>query len=79
MWSSFQDCHVTVLGFTDARGQPVCCVIILASMEITAKHIMGLQPWAEISGDPMVDFKETATELTSSTHMDQPTFLTGRS
>ncbi len=49
-----------MLGFTDAQGQPVCCVIILASTEITAEHIMGLQPWAEISGDPMVDIKENS-------------------
>jgi len=33
----------------------VYCIIILASTEINAKCIMGLQPWADIIGDPMVD------------------------
>jgi hypothetical protein len=55
--SSFADCHFTVLGFTNGRGEPVCCVIILAAMEISAKCIMGLQPWADIIGDPMVDIE----------------------
>jgi len=55
--SSFGDCHFTVLGFTNGRGEPVCCVIILAGSEINAKCIMGLQPWANIIGDPMVDIE----------------------
>ena len=29
--SSHQDCHFTVLGFTNALGEPVCCVIIIAA------------------------------------------------
>jgi len=55
--SSFADCHFTVLGFTNGRGDPVCCVIILACTELTAKCIMGVQPWADVVGDPMVDIE----------------------
>jgi hypothetical protein len=40
--SSFQDCHFTVLGFINGKGEPVCCIIIVTSMEMSAKHIMGL-------------------------------------
>jgi hypothetical protein len=39
--SSHQDCHFTVLGFTNAVGEPVCCVIIIAAVELRAKDIMG--------------------------------------
>jgi hypothetical protein len=55
--SSFGDCHFTVLGFTNASGDPVLAVIIMASTEINAKCIMGIQPWAEVVGDPMVDIE----------------------
>ena len=59
--SSFQDCHFTVLGFTNGKGEPVCCVIIVASMEISAKHIMGLQPWVpEVVGDPESNIEENS-------------------
>ena len=43
--ASHQDCHFTVLGFTNALGEAVCCVIILAASEVRAKDVMGLQPW----------------------------------
>jgi hypothetical protein len=57
--SLFQDCHFMVLGYTNGQGEPVCCVIILASNEVTAKYIMGLQPWApEIVGDPAINIVE---------------------
>jgi len=42
--SSHADCHFTVLVFTNAHGDPICCVIIIAGKEIMAKHTMGLQP-----------------------------------
>jgi len=49
-----------VLGFTNGLGQPVCCVIILAAAQVTAKDIMGLQPWAEPIGDPTINLSENA-------------------
>ena len=48
---SYTDSHFTVLGFTTASGKPVCCVNILLSSEVEAKHVMGLQPWAEVMGE----------------------------
>jgi hypothetical protein len=32
--ASHQDYHFTVLGFTNALGEAVCCVIILAALEV---------------------------------------------
>jgi hypothetical protein len=58
--SSHADCHFTVLGFTNALGEPICCVIIIAGKEIAAKHRMGLQPWADFVGDPEVDLNENS-------------------
>ncbi len=58
--ASHQDCHFTILGFTNGLGEPVCCVIILAAPEVRAKDIMGLQPWASIIGDPSIDFEENS-------------------
>ena len=34
--SAFNDCHFTVLGFTAATGQPVCCAVIIACKELQA-------------------------------------------
>jgi len=45
MRASHQDCHFTVFGLTNALGEALCCVIILASSEVRAKDVMGLQPW----------------------------------
>jgi hypothetical protein len=56
--SSHQDCHFTVLGFTNVKGEPACCLIILAASEVTGKDIMGLQPWVEYFGDPVVNMAE---------------------
>jgi hypothetical protein len=42
--SSHQDCHFTMLGFTNTLGEPVCCVTIIAAAEAQAKDIMSLQP-----------------------------------
>jgi hypothetical protein len=53
--SSHADCHFTVLGFTNARGDPISCIIIIAGKEITVKQRMGLQPWADFIGDPEVN------------------------
>jgi hypothetical protein len=59
--SSFQDCRFTVLGFTNGKGEPVCCVIIVASMEISAKHVLGLQPCVqEVVGDPESNVEENS-------------------
>ncbi len=32
--ASHQDCHFTILGFTNGLGEPVCCVIIIAAAEV---------------------------------------------
>ncbi len=58
--SSHQDCHFTVLGFTNAKGEPACCLIILAASEVTGKDIMGLQPWVEYFGNPAVNMAENS-------------------
>lgn len=42
--SSHQDCHFSVLGFTNAVSEPVCCIIFIAAAKVRAKDIMGLQP-----------------------------------
>lgn len=57
--TSYQDCLFTVLGFTNALGVPICCVIIIAAKQVNAKTIMGLQPWVDgIVGDPAVNIEE---------------------
>jgi len=61
--SSYADTHFTVLGFTNAQGDPICCVIIIACAEITAKHVMGLQPWADFIGDPAINIQENSHGL----------------
>jgi hypothetical protein len=61
-----------VLGFTNGQGEPVCCVIILASNEVTAKCIMGLQLWApEIVGDPAINILEDSHGPLNFFPMDQ--------
>jgi hypothetical protein len=40
-----------------------CGVIIIACAEITAKHIMGLQPWADFIGNPATNIQENSHEL----------------
>ena len=47
-----------MLGFTNTWGEAICCVIIIACSEITAKHEMGLQPWVDYVGDPEIDMAE---------------------
>ena len=34
--SAFDGCRFTVLGFTTATGQPVCCALIIACKELQA-------------------------------------------
>ncbi len=60
---SYADTHFTVLGFTNAQGDPVCWVIIFACCEITGKHVMGLQPWADFVGNPEVDVADNSHRL----------------
>jgi hypothetical protein len=57
LWASFNDCHFTVLGFANGNGDPILAVIIMASTEITAKCIMGMQPWADLVDDPFTDIE----------------------
>ena len=52
--SSFIKSYLTILGFTTATGVPICCVIIMACMEMEAKHIMELQPWTIIEGEDLI-------------------------
>jgi hypothetical protein len=58
--ASHQDCHYTILGFTNGFGEPVCCIIIIAAAEVRAKDIMGLQPWALTIGDPSINLEENS-------------------
>ena len=48
------------MGFTNGLGQPVCCVIIIAAAQVTAKDIMGLQPWVQTIGDPSVNIEDNS-------------------
>jgi hypothetical protein len=61
--SSYADCHFTILGFTNAKGEAVCCVIVFAGSEVNGKHIMGLQPWVDFIGDPEIDVAENSHGL----------------
>jgi hypothetical protein len=69
--SSYANTHFMVLGYTTARGNPVCCVIIIACVEITAKHVLGLQPWADFIGEPAM---KTPMDWMSTTPLVQPVF-----
>ena len=56
--SSYTDSHFTILGFTNACADAVCCVIILATTEVEAKNIMGLQPWvSNTNGNPAINIE----------------------
>jgi hypothetical protein len=61
--SFYADTHLTVMGFTNAHGDPVCYVIIIACSEITVKHVIILQPWADFIGDPEVDVADKSHGL----------------
>jgi len=41
----------------NACGEVVCCVIILRTQMVEAKHILGILPWANIEGDPTINFE----------------------
>jgi len=51
---AFKDCHFTVLGFTAATGEPVLCVIVLASKTMKMDYIMGVNPFANIDEDNLL-------------------------
>jgi hypothetical protein len=61
--SSYQDTHFTVLGFTNALGEAVCCAIILCGQEVEAKNVMGFRPWAEKIGNPEIDMEANSHGL----------------
>ena len=50
--------HFTILRFMTAMGQTVCCIVIMACLEVEAKHILGHQPWAEINGEVTTNLNE---------------------
>jgi hypothetical protein len=61
--SSYQDTHFTVLGFTNALGEAICCAIILCGQDVEAKNVMGFQPWAEQVGDPTINMEQNSHGL----------------
>jgi hypothetical protein len=63
IWSSFSDCHFTVLGFTAGDGNPVYCVTILPSSDLKAHHIMGIQPWIPVEGNVTEHLEENSGGL----------------
>jgi hypothetical protein len=63
-----------VLGFTNVNSEAVCCVITIAGSEINGKHVLGLQPWVDVIGDPEVDVAENSFGLTNITHLAQLAF-----
>jgi hypothetical protein len=57
--SSYQDSHFTVLGFTLATGEPLCCAIINCS-QVEDEDVavrMGIQPWSEINGEGVANLE----------------------
>ena len=69
--SSYSDSHFTIHGFTPASGAPVCCIIILACIEVEAKTIYdsrhGQKKWKPI-WFAMLTITQMASTNTS--HMD---------
>ena len=57
--SSYQDSHFTVLGFTLATGEPLCCAIVYSSQveDVDVAIRMGIQPWCEINGEGVADLE----------------------
>jgi hypothetical protein len=57
--SSCQDSHFTVLGFTLATGEPLCCAIVYSSQvkDVDVAIRMGIQPWCEINGEGEIDIE----------------------
>ena len=47
----------------NACGEVVCCVIILMTQMVEAKHILGIQPWANIEGDPTINFESNSNGI----------------
>jgi hypothetical protein len=52
-----------VLVFTNALGEPVFSIIIIAAAEVKAKDIMGLQPWGTTIGYPSINFEDNSNGL----------------
>jgi len=46
-----------------ASGAPVCCIIILACMEMEAKNVLRLQPWAEVEGNLVRNVEENSHSI----------------
>ena len=40
--------------------QSVCCIVIMACQEVEAKHVLGIQPWAEINVEVTTNLDENA-------------------
>ena len=57
---SYADSHFTILGFMTTAGQSVCCIVIMACQEVEAKHVLGIQPWAEINGEVTTNLDKNA-------------------
>jgi len=49
--SSIKEARWTLLGFTNAKGEPVLCAIIFASETITDEETLGFDIFAKVKGD----------------------------
>ena len=49
--SSIKESRWTLLGFTNAKGEPVLCAIIFASETITDEETLGFDIFAKVKGD----------------------------
>jgi hypothetical protein len=61
--SSYADSHFTVLGFTLATGEPLCCAVLYSSSaeDVEAIVRMGIQPWCKINGDGVEDLEANSS------------------
>jgi hypothetical protein len=57
--SSYQDSYFTVLGFTLATKEPLCCAIIYCSQveDVDLVVRMGIQHWCEINGEGVANLE----------------------
>ena len=46
-----KDSHFTVLGFTAATGEPICCAIIFAAKQLDPQWVTGVDPFCEWAGE----------------------------
>ena len=63
IYSSYSVSHFTILRFTNACSEAVCCVIIFATHMVEAKHILGIQPFANIEGDPTINLEANSNKV----------------